>query len=319
MAKLDPNSLLAYSGAIMGRDLASPHFFCFGLGYSAMVLAERLIRRGWRVSGTVRSAEKKRQLESRLGIKVHLFDRGLPLACAQELLSDVGAILSSVPPDAEGDPVLDHHGEDIAACGGLNWLGYLSTTGVYGDHAGAWVNETSNRRPTSERSQRRVQAEDAWLALSDAWLALSKAKTLPIHIFRLAGIYGPGRSILDSIRAGQAKRIDKPGQVFGRVHVDDIATVIEASLAHPHPGAIYNVSDDEPAAPEAVVAYGCRLLGRTPPPLVPIEAANLSPMAATFYRDNKRVSNARIKTELGVRLRYPNYRVGLEAVLAAEV
>ena len=311
MVNLDRNFQLAYRGAIMGRDLASQHFFCFGLGYSAIVLAERLLARGWRVSGTVRSTEKKRRLESRLGIAVHQFDRGSPLVSARELLSDVEALLSSVPPDTEGDPVLDHHGKDIAACDGLNWLGYLSTTGVYGDHAGAWVDESSHRQPTSERSRRRARAEDAWLALSERG-------GLPVHIFRLAGIYGPGRSVLDSIRVGQAKRIDKPGQVFGRVHVDDIATVIEASIAKPNPGAIYNVSDDEPAAPEAVVAHGCRLLGQTPPPLVPIEAANLSPMAATFYRDNKRVSNARIKTELGVSLRYPNYRAGLDAVLADE-
>jgi nucleoside-diphosphate-sugar epimerase len=210
-----------------------------------------------------------------------------------------------------GDPVFDSHRDDIAAIPNLAWLGYLSTTGVYGDRGGERVDETSELQPTSERGTRRVAAETAWLDLC-------RDRDVPVHFFRLAGIYGPGRSPFDALRAGTARRIDKPGQVFSRIHVDDLATVLRASMARPRPGAVYNVCDDEPASPAEVIAHAAALLGLPPLPLVPFEAAELSPMARSFYADNKRVSNALIKQELGVRLRYPSYRDGLPAILADE-
>jgi nucleoside-diphosphate-sugar epimerase len=204
--------------------------------------------------------------------------------------------------DADGR----EHAADLAALRPA-WVGYLSTTGVYGDRAGGWVDEASALTPAGERGRRRVAAEAGWRALG-----------LPLHIFRLAGIYGPGRSALDSVRAGKAQRIDKPGQVFSRIHVDDIAAVLDASIARPYPGAIYNVCDDDPAPPQDVIAYACALLGRAPPPLVPFDQAALSPMARSFYGESKRVSNRRIKDELGVRLRFPDYRAGLDALAAAD-
>jgi nucleoside-diphosphate-sugar epimerase len=284
-----------------------PLLFCFGLGYSAQALARRLVAQGWRIAGTSRSAETAAALCAQ-GFACEAFDRDRPLLPA--VLSDATYILVSVPPDAAGDAVLDRHGADIAALPGLRWLGYLSTTGVYGDRAGGWVDERSELRPSGERGRRRVAAETGWLALS-------RQRGAPVHIFRLAGIYGPGRSPFDALGAGSAKRIDRPGQVFSRIHVDDLATVLTASMARPLPGAIYNVCDDEPAEPAAVVAHAAQLLGIPPPALVPFERAELSPMARSFWDDNKRVSNARIKRELGLTLRYPDYRAGLAAILEA--
>jgi nucleoside-diphosphate-sugar epimerase len=182
---------------------------------------------------------------------------------------------------------------------------------VYGDRGGGWVDETARLLPTGERGRRRVAAEQGWLGL---W----QDRSVPVHIFRLAGIYGPGRSPFDALRAGTAKRIDKPGQVFSRIHVEDLATVQIASMERPRPGAVYNVCDNDPAPPEAVVAHAAELLGIEPPPLVPLEDAGLSPMARSFYDDSKRVSNRLIKTELGISLRYPDFRTGLAAILADE-
>ena len=285
--------------------------FCFGLGYSALVLARHLQRRGWTIAGTCRS-ETKRAALARDGIEAHLFDRDHPLADPGAALAGTTHLLSSVPPDAAGDPVIDAHGGDIAALGrSLAWSGYLSTTGVYGDRAGGWVDEAAALRPTGERGRRRVAAETRWLGL---W----RRDGVPVHLFRLAAIYGPGRSALDQIRAGTAQRIDKLGQVFSRIHVEDIASVLEASMARPNPGAVYNLCDDDPAPPATVIAFACTLLGVAPPPLVPFEAANLSPMARSFYDDNKRVANSRIKQELAVRLRYPSYSAGLRALADPE-
>jgi nucleoside-diphosphate-sugar epimerase len=279
--------------------MAKRHLLCFGLGYSARVLAGRLRDSGWRVTGTSRDPSEPDCL---------CFDRDHPLTSAA--FTGVTHILVSIPPDEAGDPVLDRHGVDIAALPGLVWLGYLSTTGVYGDRAGAWVDERSELRPSGTRGRRRVAAEAGWL---DLW----RRRGAPAHIFRLAGIYGPGRAPFGALRAGTAQRIDKPGQVFSRIHVDDLASVLIASIARPRPGAIYNICDDEPAAPEAVVAHAASLLGLPALPLVPFEAAALSPMARSFWDDNKRVSNALLKEELGVALRHPNYRAGLAAILAA--
>ncbi len=276
--------------------------FCFGLGYSAGFLARDLAAEGWRIAGTSREGAAHAG-----GVGMHRFSRGAPLADAAAALAGTTHLLVSVPPDAAGDPVLAEHADDILALAGLRWVGYLSTTGVYGDRGGGWVDESSALTPSGERGRRRVAAESAWLDLH-------RRHGLPVHVFRLAGIYGPGRSALDTVRQGRAQRIDKPGQVFSRIHVADIVQVLRASMARPDPGAVYNVCDDDPAPPEAVIAYACRLLGLPPPPLVPFAEAALSPMARSFYDDNKRVANRRIKEELGVRLRYPGYRDGLDAL-----
>jgi nucleoside-diphosphate-sugar epimerase len=283
--------------------------FCFGLGYSARALAERLRAQGWQIAGTTRSRDSAAAL-SAAGFESTVFDRDRPLADARAALAGATHVLSSVPPDAAGDPVLDHHRRDIVAAG-LSWVGYLSTTGVYGDRDGGWVDETSALTPTGPRGQRRVAAEAAWQALA-------ASHGVPVHVFRLAGIYGPGRNAVVSVRAGTAQRIDKPGQVFSRIHVADIVAVLEASMARPNPGAVYNVCDDDPAPPAEVVAYACALLRCAAPPLVPYADAALSEMARSFYRDNKRVRNRRIKEELGIRLAYPDYKTGLRALLEAE-
>jgi nucleoside-diphosphate-sugar epimerase len=283
--------------------------FCFGLGYTALHLARRLRQDGWTIEGTCRSEEQQQWLKAQ-GFTAHLFERGRPLADPEAAIHDATHILNSVPPDAEGDPVFGDYGTVIAHVVRLQWFGYLSTTGVYGDRGGEWVDEDSDLKPTGERGLRRLTAEADWRHL---WLNAS----LPLHIFRLAGIYGPGRSAIDSLRDGTAKRIVKSGQVFSRIHVDDIATVLMASMVWPDPGAVYNVCDDNPAPPDEVIAYAAQLLGVEPPPAVPFERAELSDMARSFYADNKRVRNDRIKEELGVRLKYPDYRSGLQAILAA--
>lgn len=283
-----------------------PTLFCFGLGFSALTLARQLVAAGWRVGGTCRGEDKAARLRAE-GIEVHLFERGRPLAAG--MLEGYANILSSVPPDEAGDPVIDAHAGDLAALkDGIRWLGYLSTTGVYGDYKGAWVDETAPLRPSLDRSWRRVEAEAAWQDLH-------RFHGLPVHVFRLAGIYGPGRSAIDSVRQGRAQRIVKRGQVFSRIHVEDIAQVLRASMARPNPTAVYNVCDDNAAPPQEVVAHACALLGVAPPPLIPFEQAELSPMARSFYADNKRVRNDRIKTELGVTLKYPDYKAGLAAIL----
>jgi nucleoside-diphosphate-sugar epimerase len=283
--------------------------FCFGLGYSAMVLAARLTARGWRVAGTARDGERIDELRA-LGIKAYAFSTAGGAAAIAPRLDGATHVLSSIPPGEQGEPVLDALAAPLCEAAGLEWVGYLSTTGVYGTRDGGWVDESSVLKPSSERSRRRVEAEQAWLRLR-------RDAGLPVHVFRLAGIYGPGRNVIKAVRAGTAKRIDMPGQVFSRIHVEDIASVLEASIARPNPGAIYNVCDDEAAAPARVVAYACGLLGRPAPPLVPFAQADLSAMARSFYLDNKRVSNRRLHEELGVSLAYPNYKAGLDALYAA--
>lgn len=292
--------------------MGEPRLFCFGLGYTARVLAAALMGEGWTVAGTCRDEATRADLAAD-GIDAFLFDRDRPLDDAGTALGGATHLLSSVPPDAEGDPVLARHAGAIAAMEGLAWAGYLSSTGVYGDTGGAPVDETAAVNPTSERGRRRAEAEEGWLDLR-------RAAGVPVHVFRLSGIYGPGRSALDTVRAGQARRIDKPGHLFARIHVDDIAAVLRASMARPGPGAVYNVCDDEPAPAADVVAFACELLGVDAPPLVPFHqaAGEMSPMALSFWRDNRRVDNSRIKGELGVRMKFPDYRAGLRAVLAAE-
>jgi nucleoside-diphosphate-sugar epimerase len=277
------------------------HFFLFGLGFSGRVIARRLLEQGWRVTGTSRSGESP----DLPGVEVLPFDRDHPLPAS--VLAGVTALLSSVPPDGLGDPVLDVMGEAIRAAAPA-WTGYLSTTGVYGDHGGGWVDEDTPPAPNLDRSRRRLAAEQGWQTLP---------APLSAHVFRLAGIYGPGRSAIDTVKAGEARRIAKPGQVFSRIHVEDIASAVLASLARPAPGTVYNLCDDDAAPPQDVIAYACRLLGVESPPEIPWAQAEamLSPMARSFYADNKRVSNRRMKEDLVVVLKYPSYREGLAAIL----
>ena len=286
--------------------------FCFGLGYTALALADAVAAPGFRIAGTSRATGKAEPLAG-LGIDVSIFDGTAPLAT--EALAGTTHLLASVPPDTGGDPVLRHHRAALArlAAGDppLGWVGYLSTTGVYGDRGGDWVDEGAALAPTSARTRRRAEAERQWLELGDR-------AGLAVHIFRLAGIYGPGRSVLDQLRAGSAKRIIAPGQLFSRIHIADIVAVLAASIAAPNPGAVYNLCDDEPAAPAEVTEFAARLLGLAPPPAERLEDADLSAMARSFWADNKRVRNTRIKEELGVTLKYPTYRAGLAAIAAGE-
>ena len=293
----------------MPETMSHPRLFCFGLGYSATRLARGLMADGWTVAGTCQSTDRRDELASE-GIEAFVFDRNQLLADPEQALSGVTHLLSSVPPTENGDPVLISHGGDIKAMQGLQWAGYLSSTGVYGDADGARVDETSPVNPSSDRSRRRADAETAWLALREN-------NGLPVHVFRLAGIYGPGQSALDQMRAGGARRIEKPGHMFSRIHVDDIAQVLKASMDRPDPGAVYNVCDDEPAAAADVTAFAWELLGMDPPPLQPFAEAEkeMSEMALSFWRDNRLVDNRRIKEELGVSLFYPDYRAGLRAIL----
>lgn len=281
--------------------------FCFGLGYSARALAHRLTREGWDITGTSSRADGVGRIEA-AGWRGHLYDGRAPGAGIAAALADVTHILVSPAPDAEGDPVLRWHAADIAAAPRLRWIGYLSTVGVYGDHDGAWVDETTPRRPASERSRRRVLAEQAWLHFAEC------VPQAQVQVFRLAGIYGPGRSAIDDLREGTARRIVKPGQVFNRIHVDDIAHVLAAAMSGRGRSAIYNVTDDEPAPAQDVVAFGAELLGLPVPPEIPIEKAGLGPMGVSFYGECKRVGNARLKAELVSELLYPSYREGLRAI-----
>ena len=277
----------------------------FGHGYSARALARRLLPEGWRIIGTTRSPDKARAL-AETGIEPLVWPGDDPrpaLDAASHLLISAG------PTAEEGDPVLARLRDEIAArAGQFDWVGYLSTTGVYGDHGGGWVDETTPLAPSTARGRLRVCAEADWQAIPG----------LPLHIFRLAGIYGPGRGPFAKVRAGTARRIVKPGQVFSRIHVDDIAQVLAASIAKPDPGAIYNLCDDDPAPPEDVIAHAAELLGLPVPPAEDFETAEMTPMARSFYAESKRVRNDRIKTDLGVRLIYPSYREGLRALLDAE-
>ena len=281
--------------------------FCFGLGYSAEVLARRLRNQGWEIAGTARDPSNIERLRQE-GFAVASFAGEPNSEAVGDLLAGTTHLLHSIPPGKDGDPVLRRYRDAIASLSSLAWIGYLSTVGVYGDHSGAVVDETATLKPSSDRAKARMVAESGWLALGEE-------TGVPVQIFRLAGIYGPGRSALDKLRDGTARRVVKPGQVFSRIHVDDIATVLAASIARPRAGAIYNVADDEPAAPDKVVAYAAELIGIAPPPAVAFEEADLSPMARSFYGDSRRISNARIKSELGVALRYPTYRQGLKALV----
>ncbi|WP_425099867.1 SDR family oxidoreductase [Tropicibacter sp. S64] len=272
-----------------------------GHGYAAHALARRLVPQGWTVLGTTRSPDRAETLRAD-GVTPLPWER----VAVSEALDTATHLLVSAAPDEQGDPSIRLLGPALEArAEALHWAGYLSTTGVYGDHHGAWIDETTPLMPTTRRGEARVKAEAAWGAIPH----------LPLHVFRLAGIYGPGRGPFEKVRSGTARRIVKPGQVFSRIHVADIAQVLEASIKAPNPGAAYNLCDDDPAPPQDVIAYAAELLGLPIPPEIPFEQAELSPMARSFYSESKRVSNARIKHELGVALIYPDYRSGLKALL----
>lgn len=277
--------------------ISSFRLFCFGLGFSARELAARKLATGWHVAGTGRQPADGPPAKYR-------FQRGQPVPAAA--LADISHVLISIPPDGDGDPVLAEHGSDLASLR-PRWIGYLSTTGVYGDHKGGWVDEDTPPTPGSQRSRWRLAAEHAWQDFG-------ARHGLNVQIFRLAGIYGPGRSVFDRLRDGRARRIDKPGQFFGRIHVADIANTLEAAMERGRAGRIYNVADDEPGPPDEPLLHAARLLGLPDPPLVPLADADLSPMAASFYAENRRVRNQRLHEELGVTLSYPDYRAGLAAI-----
>ncbi len=277
--------------------------FAFGLGFSALALGKRLAAEGWEIAGTARDDGKVARLRSQ-GFEATRFAGSTANDDLPSLLEGTTHLLHSVPPGPDGDPVLNAYRDEIARLGKLEWIGYLSTVGVYGDQQGRWVDEATKPKPNSDRTEARVLAERAWLKFG--------AETgVPVQVFRLAGIYGPGRSVFDKIAAGTARRINKDGQVFSRIHVEDIATVLQSSMARPRSGAIYNVADDEPAAPGDIVAYAAEMIGVSPPPEVDFEDADMTPMARSFYEGSRRIGNALIKSELGVELRYPTFREGL--------
>lgn len=271
-----------------------------GHGYSASAVAARLIPQGWTVIGTCRDAGRAQALRA-AGVQPLMWPADLGPA-----LTTASHILISAAPDAAGDPFLRAAGDALNAAN-PTWVGYFSTTAVYGDHQGAWVDEDTPVTPQSDRARHRVLAEQQWLNTP-----------LPVHIFRLAGIYGPSRGPFVKVREGSARRVIKPGQVFSRIHVDDIAETVLASIARPNPGRIYNVCDNDPAPPEDVLSYAATLLGLPEPPAVPYDQADMTPMARSFYGESKRVSNARILNELQVQLNHPTYREGLVSLLAAE-
>ena len=275
----------------------------FGFGYTASHISSRLRRKGYEIVATVRARAKADELDQ-AGITARVFSSDHTDAQIAEDIRSSDAVLISVPPSEYGDPVLRSFARQIAQAQGPRWLGYLSTVGVYGDHAGNWVDEKTPTMPENSRLRDRITAEKGWLALG-------------AHVFRLSGIYGPGRNQLVQLAAGTARRIVKPNQVFNRIYVADIATVIEASLTKPRPGGIYNVTDNEPAPPQVVVEFAAGLCGVAPPPAIPFECAELSPMARGFYSHNRRVRNDLIREELGVTLSYPSYREGLAALRAA--
>ncbi|MBS3649016.1 SDR family oxidoreductase [Pseudaminobacter sp. 19-2017] len=280
--------------------------FVFGAGYSGKAFAAAKPAPAIRVAGTTRSREKLAALEA-AGAAPFLFDGALSDEIRSELLEVTHLVISTAPDDA-GDPVLTAARQVIAErMPRLGWIGYLSTVGVYGDHQGAWTDETAECRPVSARSRRRVEAEREWLALG-AHIGL------PVAVLRLSGIYGPGRNAFVNLRDGAARRLVKKDQVFNRIHVADIAGALW-HLAGRKLGGVYNVTDDLPAPPQDVVAYAAELIGVQPPPEIAFEEAELSPMARSFYGENKRVSNALIRST-NYRFLYPDYRTAFSAMWA---
>jgi hypothetical protein len=282
------------------------HLFCFGLGYCAGVLSHRLKAKGWTISGTATNTDKAAALK-REGFEAFVFYGSGHDPAIAEALRNSTHVLLSIPPDASGDPALNIYGTDIASSPSISWIGYYSSVSVYGDSKGEWVDEKTAPRPVTDRGIRRLTAETAWTEFG-------RTNNKNIVILRLPGIYGPGRSAIDQLRAGKARRIFKPGQVTNRVHVEDIATATEAALRLPSGSHVFNVTDDLPAPPQDVIAYGAELLGIPCPPATDPADASVSSMARSFYAESKRVSNTRMKEKLGVNLAYPTYVEGLKAI-----
>ncbi|GGB57764.1 NAD(P)-dependent oxidoreductase [Roseibium aquae] len=286
----------------------SERLFIFGAGFSSKAFAKAVRDRFDWIGGTTRSEQKGEALRA-MGVEPFVFDGQTAEPAISNALTLASHVLVSIAPDETGDPVLNTHRQDLTDAK-PDWIGYLSTVGVYGNHDGAWVNEQTPCRPVSRRSKQRLAAEQDWLDFASE-------TGCPVQIFRLSGIYGPGRSTFENFRTGRARRLIKPGQVFNRIYVDDIAGVLCRAMDR-RETRIFNVTDDEPAPPQDVVTYAAGLLGVDAPPEIPFEEADLSPMARSFYGENKRVSNARVKEELGYSFQYPNYRIALDHLLKQE-
>ena len=282
------------------------HLFCFGLGFTASRLALRLLEAGWRISGTTRSLENVEKWSS-MGIETYLFDGTASISAKDDLFSDITHLIASIPPTDLGELPLLFHQKQLASSKKLKWAAYLSTPAVYGDRGGALVSEADFPQPGSRRGERRLKAESSWLD------ALKNSST-SIQIMRLAGIYGPGRNVIDQVLGGTARIIEKQDQVFNRIHVDDIGTILMASMDRPNDGAIYNVADQEACPSGDVVRFACNLAGITAPEPILFEDAELSEMAKSFYSECKRLVTDKIKNELGVELQYPTYREGLKSI-----
>ncbi|PLX44209.1 MAG: NAD(P)-dependent oxidoreductase [Hyphomicrobiales bacterium] len=287
--------------------------FCFGTGFTAQTLIKRLDPAKWHFAGTCRTPSKAIGL-TQDGIDAYVFDGSRPIEDARSVFANISHVLVSIPPDVDGDRdrALMHHQSFLAgAAPHLRWIGYLSTVGVYGDHDGGWISETTPPAPVSRRGEARLAAERQWQAFG-------RKTGVPVQIFRLPGIYGPGRNALTALKRGKTRSIIKPGQVFNRIHVADLAAVLERAMAAPDKGPVFNVVDDEPAPPQDVTAYAARLMGLPAPEEVDFDSAEMSPMARSFYGECKRVHNTRIKQELGAQLAYPDYRAGLDALWREE-
>ena len=286
--------------------IAPGHLFCFGLGFTASRLALRLLEAGWRISGTTRSLENVEKWTS-MGIETYLFDGTATISAKADLFSDITHLIASIPPTDLGELPLLFHQKQLVSSEKLEWAAYLSTPAVYGDRGGAFVSEADCPQPGSRRGERRLKAENSWLD------ALKNSST-SIQIMRLAGIYGPGRNLIDQVLGGRARIIEKQNQVFNRIHVDDIGTILMASMDRPNDGAIYNVADQEACPSGDVVRFACNLAGIDPPQPILFEDAELSEMAKSFYSECKRLVTEKIKNELGVELQYPTYREGLKSI-----
>lgn len=296
--------------AMTGDDTQkTKKLFCFGYGYVAEHLAKELLNsdENWTIAGTTTDVHKRRAMQQ-AGIKAFLFSEKMPFNDPLYALQGVTHILISTPPNRGGDIVFQTHARDILQIPTVEWIGYLSSTAVYGNRDGDWVDETAELRPTSERGSKRTKAEIQWLKMR-------RIAQIPINIFRLSGIYGPGRSAIETVKAGVSKRIHKEGHAFNRIHVDDIVQVLIASMHQPKPGDVYNLADDNPAPSHELIDYACQLLGQDSPPLITYDQdLDMSPMARSFYKDNKRISNRKIKDKLGITLKYPDYKHGLDAI-----
>lgn len=287
--------------------------FCYGYGYVAKHLVKALQERdeGWDFTVTTTYLDKLKKIRE-TGVRAYLFSDKRHFNDPLFAMDGATHVLISIPPHDDGDVVFKAHARELLQIPTIEWIGYLSSTGVYGNRDGEWVDETSEIRPTSKRGSKRAKAETQWLKLR-------RIAGIPINIFRLAGIYGVGRSAIDSARAGHSKRVHKEGHAFNRVHVDDITQVLIATMDKHITGDIYNISDDNPTGSDELIEYACKLLGQMPPPLLSYDNdLDMSPMARSFYKDNKRVSNQKIKDKLGVTLKYPDYKSGLDNIFEKE-